>query len=89
MRPRMIFSAELLDVEKDDAYFTVPKLVVECVRFIEQYENVTKRYLYQDLALKSYDKQRKLLKCQVKLRFQVSFAFRVNRVDFLVIVVDI
>lgn len=66
MRPRMIFSAELLNVEKDDRYFTVPRVVVECVKFLEQYENVTKRYLYQDLALKNYDKQRKLLKCQVK-----------------------
>lgn len=68
MRPRLIFSAVLFDVEKDERYFTVPKVVVECVKFIEKYENVTERYLYTDVVVKNYDEQRKLLKYQVKLR---------------------
>lgn len=65
-RTRPILSTDLFDVEKDERYFTVPKIVVECVKFIEQYDNVTKRYLYQEVAQRDYTKERKILQCQVR-----------------------
>lgn len=82
MRPRLIFSAVLFDVEMDERYFTVPKVVVECVKFIEQYENVTERYLYTDLVIKNYDKQRKLLKYQVNPRSNLKVT--TNELQFII-----
>lgn len=65
LRPRQVFKLQLFDVEKDEKYFTVPKIVVECIKFIEEYENVITSYLYKTIDGKTNYKQRKILEYQV------------------------
>lgn len=60
-----IFGAPLVEIEKDNQYFNVPKIVVECIKFIEKYENITECGIYQVSPNKSSINH---------LKFCVSFA---------------
>lgn len=64
-KPPWSFRTDLADIEKDERYFNVPRIVVECAKFIEQYENVTTPGVYQSYAFTNAEKQWKFLKYQV------------------------
>lgn len=47
-----VFELSLFDVEKDEVHCKVPKIVVECVRFIERHENIRECGIYRDSSSK-------------------------------------
>ena len=59
----IIYGAELSDLERDDKYPYVPKFVVECVKIIEQTENIQTDGIYRASGKKeSIDKVKKKVK---------------------------
>lgn len=44
---KFTYGVELCEVEKDEIYLNVPKFVVECIKFIEEDENIRTNGIYR------------------------------------------